>query len=325
MNYNPLSQRDSRWANTLLGDSNTSTIGGYGCTITCITVMYNAYAGTNLTPADVNSRMKDEGAFQNDLVLWDKVGKALPGLKFEWRGYNYENDKVAANLPCLVQVDFDGRIATPNDKHWVLYIGNKRMVDPWTGHEIDTSKYPIATGYAIFSFKNPDQPIQTGEPLLEILTSNGIDTEGELREVIGHHKDFPFLQLDKENAQKRIKELEEILRDIEDQMDDIKSDLSATKTSEKQLRKDYEEFMNELIEKLKPLSGGNDEAAIYGEIDRLTRTEDNGEGLKIELKAAYARINTLESQLADKPQIPMDQLPNIWQIFKLLLFKHTRG
>lgn len=161
--------------------------------------------------------------------------------------------------------------------------------------------------------------------LLDLLKSEGIDTEGELREVLGHHKDFPLLQLDKENAAKRIAELETRNRELESLLGDLRLDLSAAQTSEKQLREDYQNFLNTLIDKLKPLNGGDDEAAIYGELDRLMSTEDNCESVKEELKAAYSRINDLEKLVADKPQIPVEQLPSLLQIIKLLLFKKTRG
>ena len=48
----PLNQRDARWKDIKLGFGNT-TIGGYGCTITCVAML------AGLTPDDVNARLKN--------------------------------------------------------------------------------------------------------------------------------------------------------------------------------------------------------------------------------------------------------------------------
>src|SRR3990167_3222485 len=149
----PLNQRDPRWARQQLGTSNT-TIGSHGCTITCIAML----VGT--TPDVVNKELKRVGAFANgNLVIWSKVPIAFPQLIFVKRVNSYNNADVLANLPCLVEVDFDG---SPNTfgNHWVLFIGNKRLLDPWTGQNRPTSTYPILKGYAIYK-KKIDSTIET--------------------------------------------------------------------------------------------------------------------------------------------------------------------
>ena|SRR3990167_861627 len=143
----PLNQRDPRWARQQLGTSNT-TIGSHGCTITCIAML----VGT--TPDVVNKELKRVGAFANgNLVIWSKVPIAFPQLTFVKRVNSYNNDDVKANLPCLVEVDFDGSPVTFGN-HWVVFIGNKRLLDPWTGQNRPTSSYPILKGYSIFKKKD---------------------------------------------------------------------------------------------------------------------------------------------------------------------------
>lgn len=135
-----LSQRDPRWKDIKLGTSKTTTIGSHGCTITCVAML------AGLTPDEVNSRLlKVNGYANTNLIIWQKIQQAIPWLKWEWRGYQYENAKVAANLPCLVEVD-GKRIGA--SRHWVLYVGNQKMYDPWYGNEKSTSYYP-PTGYSI--------------------------------------------------------------------------------------------------------------------------------------------------------------------------------
>ncbi len=157
-NIIPLNQRDIRWKNVPLGFSSL-TLGDYGCTITCLAML----AGLN--PDEVNARLKAVNGFQDkSLILWSKIKEAIPWLEFEWRGKPYDNEKVKGAVEeygaCLVEVDFDGKIATPNDKHWILYIGNQQMIDPWTGAKKSTGWYPLTTGYCLIkvSEKPDDKP-----------------------------------------------------------------------------------------------------------------------------------------------------------------------
>ena len=144
------SQRDFKWINEQIGNT-PSTIGNYGCTITCIGML------AGITPSEVNKRLTDVGGYLNDLVRWTKIEEAIPWLEFEWRGYSYDNTKVKEaiekNGGCLVEVDFDGATATPGDRHWVLFTGDGKMQDPWTGTIEPTSKYKILKGYSIINVK----------------------------------------------------------------------------------------------------------------------------------------------------------------------------
>ncbi|OFW53962.1 MAG: hypothetical protein A2163_07780 [Actinobacteria bacterium RBG_13_35_12] len=146
-----LSQRDNRWKDIPLGFSTNTSIGSHGCTVTCLSML------AGVTPDIVNSRLKQVNGFANgNLVIWAKVPEALPNLEFVKRVYSYNNTEVSANLPCIVEVDYDGTPAT-NDRHWVVYKGNQKLNDPWTGTERPTSVYPLIHGYAIFKVK--DVPI----------------------------------------------------------------------------------------------------------------------------------------------------------------------
>ena len=157
-----LSQRDSRWGNLKLGNGST-TISSYGCTITCVAML------AGLTPTEVNERLKRVEGFLVDKIIWGKIKEAIPWLDFEWRGYSYDNEKVKKAISdyggCLIEVDFDGKISSPNDKHWVLYVGNQRMYDPWTGVEKVTTYYPLTLGYSIIKVgPRPGEEIPPGQP-----------------------------------------------------------------------------------------------------------------------------------------------------------------
>lgn len=149
MNITPLSQRDPKWGNKYLGFSKLK-ISGFGCTLTALTMLLN-YLGYSETPLTVNENLKKVNAFQGALILWANVSRAYPKVKWIKRGYNYNNFEVALyvyvkRIPVLVEVN-GAKIGAST--HWVLFIGNGKANDPWTGKEISTNYYPL-TGYSLF-------------------------------------------------------------------------------------------------------------------------------------------------------------------------------
>lgn len=144
-----LSQRDLRWANIPLGFSQTynpSLIGTYGCTITCLAMII----GT--TPDVVNARLKalpPGVGFSGTLVVWSGIEKAFPGIKVR-RVWTYDNTDVLANVPNVL-VEVPAYPIGGTGKHWVVFIGNKRLNDPWTGLERPTSDFPNPSGYCVLT------------------------------------------------------------------------------------------------------------------------------------------------------------------------------
>lgn len=127
-----LSQNNPKWKNKQLGTSKLS-IGQAGCTISCIAMKFNT------TPDHVNERINVvDGYLNENLIIWKKLEAALPGVIFKYKYASYDNDLVKANIPCLVEVD-----GTPigGARHWVLFIGDHKIYDPWDGTEKLTSAY----------------------------------------------------------------------------------------------------------------------------------------------------------------------------------------
>ena len=158
------SQRDAKWKNTKLGYGST-TIGRFGCTITALAqlLLLNGY---NETPATVNEKLKANKGFVGDnknLIVWEAIVKAFKAKHLK-RGYSYNNaevlDAIKKYKGCLIEVD-GAKIGAP--KHWVLYIGNGKALDPWTGKEISTSYYP-PIGYSVISVEQINQPEPTPMP-----------------------------------------------------------------------------------------------------------------------------------------------------------------
>ncbi len=137
-----LSQRDKRWSSKLLGNSKL-TIGSSGCLITAIAMA----AGT--TPDRVNDALLKVKGFSGALVVWSNVPKAFPHLKFVWRAYAYDNMAVLGIIKkngfCMVEAT-----TLFNGKHWLLFIGNHQLYDPWYGTQRTTSSYLRYTGFSAF-------------------------------------------------------------------------------------------------------------------------------------------------------------------------------
>ena len=137
-------QGDLRWAFKKLGNSVYNMM-QKGCVTTDVTMSAD-YFGIKMTPGQVVEKLQytDGG-----LLLWQSVSNI--GLKFLWRGYDYNQATIDEALKnpkrtCLLQVD--------RGAHWVLGIYRVPMTrkfwvaDPYTG----TRKfYSGVVGYSILT------------------------------------------------------------------------------------------------------------------------------------------------------------------------------
>lgn len=159
----PLVSQQS-FPNNKLGTSQVS-IGGYGCALACVSVL-----GGRIDLVAVNELLVKAGAFVNEqggltnasLIYWLKVPNALKNLKFVWRGWAYENDKVRdwiynKKFPVIVEVNA-APIGSPNDSHFVVYLGDQKLFDPWTGKIRPTSDFPNPIGYVLYEVSKPPPP-----------------------------------------------------------------------------------------------------------------------------------------------------------------------
>ena len=152
-NIKPLWQRNPKWGKMKLGFSNLE-IEDYGCTLTCLTMLINYLEGSNYTPDYVNGKLKQAKAFTGALIIWSRVPIAFPVLKFIKRGHNYSNLEVSnyiylKKLPVMVEVNAD---SIGGLYHWVLFVGDRKIIDPWRGTIRSTSTYPT-TGYSLYQKK----------------------------------------------------------------------------------------------------------------------------------------------------------------------------
>ncbi len=276
----PLSQRDSRWASTPLGFS-SSTIGQAGCTITALAMM------AGLDPAEVNARLKSVNGFaasspdQKNLIIWAKIKEAIPQLEFEWRGYTYDNERVKKAIEaygaCLVEVDYDGKITTPNDRHWVLYIGNQRMIDPWTGVEKSTGWYPLVKGFAIIK----TLPETIVEDNRYWIYHRGQVLEGQVYET--NPKDIIT------ELQNKLKENDRLLADKTAELEQLRPELEKQDEFNKTLISERNEARNERDKVLAELGNLKENVKSILNIDECTP-----EALRAVFKALEGLRNEVE-------------------------------
>ena len=153
-----LSQRDKRWANDKLGNSNL-TIGQDGCTATCLAMVNNDF-GANCTPLDV-AEHKDWFTPQG-LILWYKLN--LKFAVFQERVRSFKPQEISHALN-----DHNKRVMLElllprNTKHWVIAQANSgsstyQIRDPWDGTLCSSTKYGPVVGYAIFNKRIPSHDI----------------------------------------------------------------------------------------------------------------------------------------------------------------------
>lgn len=148
LNVPILSQRDPRWASQRLGTVDGTTIGGYGCIITCMTMLANYY-GHNLTPANMDDWLTDnQGYVQGNLYRNDAFHREFSDCFFDnivfCTAVPAPIDQIKAYLskgmPVVVMVDFDHDLNDGIQTHFVLVIGEENgdliINDPWYGDQI---------------------------------------------------------------------------------------------------------------------------------------------------------------------------------------------
>lgn len=143
-NVNYLCQRDAKWANKMIGDSNVS-IGRMGCLITCLS-MASQFFGCYQSPDQIASNVK---WFDTASLIW--INMSFPSMSFRWReGSQIANGDAKFDLEVLKAYLAHGdnrpsdnnRVAlinVANGSHWVLglwYNDTEKdilAIDPWTG------------------------------------------------------------------------------------------------------------------------------------------------------------------------------------------------
>ena len=119
------SQRDSRWANTKMGNSTPSndTIGNYGCALTCVAILNQVEKNgstSDVNPATLNTWLTSTtGGYAYDkdgyaLIVWGKAadmdgsgGLSYCGSDDTWDNWSYLDDQLSAGRKVIIKVDFN--------------------------------------------------------------------------------------------------------------------------------------------------------------------------------------------------------------------------
>jgi len=153
-----LSQRDARWATTLMGGGNL-TVGRYGCTTTCISMLTD-YFKCKQSPKEI--ALNKNNYIKNDSnINWMTLD--FPTFSFRWREGSYFSE-TPLDMEMIKSYMVKGTQGNPdravllevdNHSHWLLGlwpIGDDILaVDPWTKKTCEVLKeYKNITGAALF-------------------------------------------------------------------------------------------------------------------------------------------------------------------------------
>lgn len=134
---------DPKWKDIPIGDSGQK-IGESGSLLCALACIYPIGEEGDITPADINARLMDAGAYAaNDNLDWEKANAALPALRLE-PYTKFDPSFAAAALndgkSVLAKVRLKDNVA-----HWVsIYFASPEgylAADPLTGEPVWLSEY----------------------------------------------------------------------------------------------------------------------------------------------------------------------------------------
>jgi hypothetical protein len=141
------SQNNGSWASTLLGNSSTDTIGGQGCVVTVLAMMYQNKWGVSTTPPQLNTSAKSAGCFGAGSSLID-VSCGINSRGGPHAVWDVNMSDVASlmcsGVPVMVDVTWGG-----GHKMLVNYynggsttsMSSYSVIDPWDGTSKSLSSY----------------------------------------------------------------------------------------------------------------------------------------------------------------------------------------
>jgi len=156
----PYSQTDPAWKDTLLGFDRESTIGQFGCLLTCLAMVANGF-GANETPVTLNEKLKGVGGFIGPLVIPGALPAVAAQVKYSKRiqcnnppaPLGEIDNALSAGEPVIVKVDYSPVPGVQD--HWIVLVekqgGDYLILDPWpfpaeTRPVLLTSRYGFAGG-----------------------------------------------------------------------------------------------------------------------------------------------------------------------------------
>ena len=164
MDYDILGQRDARWAGHLLGNSKSSTIGGWGCLLTCFAML------NGISIDAMNEWLVNHGGYQAEprggyAATFDVSGYDHSVHIREW-ARDYLNKPVPSDVlariaptptrPVIVMVNHIPGVGGV-ESHFVLAVDVSRnskwiILDPWFGDIAPLDRYDYNYGRGICGY-----------------------------------------------------------------------------------------------------------------------------------------------------------------------------
>lgn len=133
-------QDDPKWGTHTLGKTKDS-LSEYGCTLTSVAIAASNLLKTEISPAEMNTRLTDvEGYTKNGLLIWRHVGTATNGKLHATMSTAPSHETInrcmeSGGYP-IIKIDRDQRI-----NHWVVIVGKSEgdyfIRDPRIGNASD--------------------------------------------------------------------------------------------------------------------------------------------------------------------------------------------
>jgi len=319
-------QRDSRWANVILGYNTNSVynLGGYGCLITSL----GNYIGK--TPQEINQILKDNGGFSANSgnFIWSKStalgisqtysSPVYTGLVTS-QGIAKMQSLLDENRPLLTHVDFDPS-DSDDDQHWLLVYGYEGETffafDPWSGTDITLGVYG-GVKRAVIEFKAYDLFLpKEGEQAEEGLTDQ------QLKDLKTDSNNWKFLCRTYDiNDPKQIVDK---IKDYEDQIKTLRNEKEAIVVKCSGLQTQVSEKEKELLEtRFKVAQWDNTMMAYhvqnFTELDAKIGAIGSGnyEGYMLIIEHDKS-VKTLKEQLEFKYNLKEKTIKNSLQINELI-------
>ena len=264
LNVPVLSQRDSRWANEKLGNSNL-TIDGYGCVLVSMT-MLSLYYGRQIDVPTFNKATIDAKGFKGANYDWYSIATLFPDIKFtSWKDYPLDpapidsiKAQIEAGKPVIVWVDINPN-QPGNQQHFVILIGVEGddfwINDPWYGDQILFSRRYVEPtigilGHSFFSGPVPEDNTQTTDDfgLLVKKSTQWNETCKEYELGDPNHTLFEKLQAFIGGLKSRITDLTNQVTFERTEKENREQQVSRLKdqlTSEEKLRKELQDNLKE--------------------------------------------------------------------------------
>jgi hypothetical protein len=283
LQFSLLSQRDSQWAAKKLGTSNV-TIGGYGCLLTCLS-MVAKYYGHTTNPDLLNQALNGVGGYaQQNLYVWGSLTKIYsditetkniptpdPVTDSQWAQIDAE---LQAGHPVICEVDFIPATSAV-DMHFVCIIGHEGdqwiVADPWYGDSASLTRYGVPaktvqrlvfTSGPVPQLSHTDTPITDDQKRalgiverFKTATNQGND-EGAANTLVGAYNDL-------QNAVKTISEAQTTIQSQNTQIAGQQTTISAQKDQ-----------LDQIAQKI---DSSADFPTLLGEIDKLKEDAKNWE------------------------------------------------